>query len=144
VDHRPIGHATGTRVDLTRPGAILGGRHSCHDGPVHSFRDGWNNAVRAGEDKSAQAARAMRHKGVAAAHHLQSMSDEELIAAAEARTSLSHPYHEMEMQRRLKDSIDALALETRRARWWAFWGTVAIGVLTAVIIALTVVLAVHG
>jgi hypothetical protein len=72
------------------------------------------------------------------------MTDEELISAAEARTSLSHPYHEMEMQRRLKDSIDALALETRRARWWAFWGTVAIVLLTAVLIALTVVLAVHG
>jgi hypothetical protein len=60
------------------------------------------------EEKSARAARAARQKTVAAAHALQSMTDEELISAAEARTSLSHPYHEIEMQRRLKDSIDAL------------------------------------
>jgi hypothetical protein len=72
------------------------------------------------------------------------MTDEELISAAEARTSLSHPYHEMEMQRRLKDSIDALTLETCRARWWAFWGAVATGVLTVALVALTVVLAVRG
>jgi len=41
----------------------------------------------------------------------------------------------MEMQRRLKDSIEGLTRETARARWWAFWGS------AAAITALTVVLA---
>jgi hypothetical protein len=44
----------------------------------------------------------------------------------------------MEMQRRLKDSIEGLTRETARARWWAFWGSAAITALTVV---LTVVLA---
>jgi len=92
--------------------------------------------------RTARATREARHKAVAAAHGLQSMSDEELIAPA--RTSLSHPHHEMEMQRRLRDSILALTLETCRSRWWALWGTVAIGLLTAVLIVLTVVLAMKG
>jgi hypothetical protein len=69
---------------------------------------------------------------------LASLSDGELIAAAQARTSLSYPYHEMEMQRRLKDSVDALAAEMRRARWWAFWGTAVIVVLTVALIVLAV------
>jgi len=45
------------------------------------------------------------------------------------------------MQRRLKDSIEALTREISRARWWAFWGSLAIGALTLVLIALTIVLA---
>jgi hypothetical protein len=47
----------------------------------------------------------------------------------------------MEMQRRLKDSIEALAAETSKARWWVFWGVVAIGALTLVLVTLTIVLA---
>ena len=53
---------------------------------------------------------------------LQGLTDDELIAQAPTRSSLSHPHHEMEMQRRLKDSIEKLTKETARARWWAFWG----------------------
>jgi hypothetical protein len=37
---------------------------------------------------------------------LASLSDGELIAAAQARMSLAYPCREMEMQRRLKDSVD--------------------------------------
>jgi hypothetical protein len=107
---------------------------------VSSIRDRWNNAVRVGEEKSARAILDARQKAVYAAQGLQSVTDEELIATAPARTSLSHPDHEMEMQRRLKDSIDALTLETRRARWWALWCAVAIGALTVALIMLTVVL----
>lgn len=54
------------------------------------------------------------------------LSDDELIAQAPARTSLSRPRHEIEMQRRLKDAIIGLTTETTKARWWAFWGAVAI------------------
>lgn len=101
--------------------------------------------VRLSEEKSARAARDWQQKAVTAAHGLQSMTDEELIATAPPRNGLSsRPDHEMEMQRRLKDSIDALTEEAHRTRWWGFWGTVAIGVLTAALTALTVVLAVRA
>jgi hypothetical protein len=75
---------------------------------------------------------------------LAALSDEQLIADAPANNTFSYPWHEMEMQRRLKDSIDALVTESRRTRWWGFWGTVAIAALTVVLIALTVVLAVRS
>ena len=42
------------------------------------------------------------------------LSDEQLIAEVAANKTWSYPWHEMEMQRRLKDSIDALATESRR------------------------------
>lgn len=58
---------------------------------------------------------------------LASLTDEQLIIEAPASAPVSFAWHEMEMQRRLKDSIEALTRETSRARWWAFWGTVAIG-----------------
>ena len=57
---------------------------------------------------------------------------------------MAFPWHEMEMQRRLKDSIERLTAETSLARWWAFWRTVTIGLLTLVLIALTVILAVRS
>jgi hypothetical protein len=117
----------------------------CHNGSVPSIRDKWNNAVRLGEEKSARAARASQQKAVTTVHGLQGMTDEELIAAAPPRNSLSsRSDHEMEMQRRLKDSINALTEEARRTRWWGFWGTVALGVLTTALIALTIVLAVRA
>lgn len=100
--------------------------------------------AREGEEKNARAVRDAQQKAVAVARGLQSLTDEELIASAPALSSLSDSHHDMEMQRRLKDSIDALTWEARRARWWAFWGIVALGVLTAVLIALTVVTAVRG
>ena len=105
------------------------------------IRDWWEAKGRAVEQKNARLATAARQRGISAARGLRDLPDDELIAQAQARTSLSHPYHEMEMQRRLKDSIEALTTETARARWWAFWGSLAIGALTLVLVALTIVLA---
>lgn len=48
------------------------------------------------------------------------MSDEGLIASAEAGTSLSQAYPEMEMQRRLKAAIENLIKDSARARRSAF------------------------
>jgi hypothetical protein len=112
----------------------------CQNGAV-TIRDWWAAKGRAVEGKNARLAAAVREQGIAAARGLRDLSDDELIAQAQARTSFSYPYHEMEMQRRLKDAIVGLTVETTKARWWAFWGVVAIGVLTLVIIALTIVLA---
>jgi len=106
-----------------------------------TIRDWWEAKGRAVEQKNARLATAARERGISAARGLRDLPDDELIAQAQARTSLSHPYHEMEMQRRLKDSIEALTTETARARWWAFWGSLAIGALTLVLVALTIVLA---
>lgn len=105
-----------------------------------SIRGLWDARVRAGEQKSAQESTAARQKGVSAVRGLQDLTDEELIAQSPARSSLSVAHHEMEMQRRLKESIKALTDETARARRWAFWGAVAIGALTLVLVALTIVI----
>lgn len=86
------------------------------------------------EQRNAREAAARRQQVVAGARLLQELSDDELIAQAPARTSLSHPYHEMEMQRRLKDSIVDLTKEAARARWWAFWAAAAIFSLTLVLV----------
>lgn len=109
-----------------------------------NIRDWWDAKGRAVGEKNARLAAAVRDQGIAAARGLRDLSDDELIAQAEARTSLSHPYHEMEMQRRLKDAIVGLTMESTKARWWAFWGVVAIGALTLVLVALTIVLALKG
>ena len=85
-----------------------------------------------------EARRRSRLQGLAA------LSDEDLIAAAPARTSLSHPYHEMEMQRRLKASIGELIAESVRARRSAFWIGAVLVALTLVLVALTIVLAVRS
>ena len=53
---------------------------------------------------------------------LAALTDEELIAQASANNTFAYPWHEMEMQLRLKDSIDALAVESRRSRWWGVLG----------------------
>jgi hypothetical protein len=90
------------------------------------------------EGEARKAVRRAHLKGLAA------LSDDDLIAGTEIQASFVTPYHQMEMQRRLKDSIDALAAESRRARWWGLWGTVGIGILTAALIALTVVLIVRS
>jgi hypothetical protein len=75
------------------------------------------------------------------AQELAALSDEELITTAEARTSLSHPYHEMEMQRRLKVAIQEQTAESVRARRAANRIGVALVVLTVVLVVLTIVLA---
>jgi hypothetical protein len=75
---------------------------------------------------------------------LQDLTDQDLIASAPAQSSLSRPYAQMEMQRRLKDSIEALTAESKKSRIWSAWGTAVIAALTTVIIVLTVVLIKHG
>lgn len=104
----------------------------------------WMSASRASEQRAARAADAAHQKAVANVNHLRALTDDELIAGAQARTSLSHPYHEMEMQRRLKDAILAQTAETTKGRIWGAWGTAVIAVLTIVVIVLTVVLIKHG
>lgn len=120
------------------PGWMGTGR--CQNDAV-TIREWWNRKTRAAEEKNARVAAAAREQDLSAVDGLRSLSDDELIAQAEFRNSLSRPRHEMEMQRRLKDSIEALTVETTKARWWAFWGSAAIVALTLVLVALTIVLA---
>jgi len=82
-----------------------------------TIREWWGAKVRAGEQKSARLAAAARERGVASAHGLRGLPDDELIAQSPARSSLSYAHHEMEMQRRLKDAIVDLTTETTKARW---------------------------
>jgi hypothetical protein len=105
-----------------------------------TIKEWWDAKGRALEARNAREAAAAREHGVSAARSLQALADEELIARAPARSSLSHAYHEMEMQRRLKDSIEAQPVESRKARIWAAWGTAGLAVLTVVLIWLTIVL----
>jgi len=111
---------------------------------VFSIREWWSNAQRAGAQKVAAAADAARQNDAAMVNHLRGLTDDELIAAAEARTSMSHPYHEMEIQRRLKDATLAQIAESRKGRIWGAWGTAVMALLAIVGIALTVVLIKHG
>lgn len=106
-----------------------------------TVREWWDARVRAGEQKVARDAEVGHERRVSRIRGLQELTDDELIATSPARSSLSYAHNEMEMQRRLKDSIDALTKETAKARWWAFGGSVAIGVLTLVLVALTIILA---
>ena len=111
---------------------------------MFSIREWWSNAQRAGAQKVAAAADAARQNDAAMVNHLRGLTDDELIAAAEARTSMSHPYHEMEIQRRLKDATLAQIAESRKGRIWGAWGTAVMALLAIVGIALTVVLIKHG
>ena len=70
---------------------------------------------------------------------LSDLSDEELIATD---PSIPSARYQMEMQRRLKVAIEGLTTETAAARKSANWAAVAIIVLTAVLVALTVVFAI--
>lgn len=78
------------------------------------------------------------------AQKLAALSDEELITTAEARTSLSQPLHEMEMQRRLKVAMQEQTAESARARRAANRIGAALILLTVALVALTVVLAVRS
>jgi hypothetical protein len=107
-----------------------------------TIRDRWAAKVRANEQRTRRETLAMQQRGVSAVRGLRDLTDDELIAQTRGQSSTAPaPHHEMEMQRRLKDSIEELTKETSRARWWAFWGSVAIGALTLVLVALTIVLA---
>jgi hypothetical protein len=115
-------------------------RPRCQNDAV-TIREWWAAKVRAGEQNSARAAASSRSQAIAGARRLQDLADDELIAAAPPQSSLARPHHTMEMQRRLKDSIEALTAESRKARIWAAWGSAVVGALTLVLVALTIVLA---
>ena len=105
----------------------------------------WAAKVRTNEQRTSRETLAAHQRSVSAVRGLQDLTDDELIAQTRGQSSTAPaPHHEMEMQRRLKDSIDELTKETSRARWWAFWGSLAIGVLTVVLVVLTVVLALRA
>jgi hypothetical protein len=109
---------------------------------TRSLRDRWNAAVRDGEEKGRQLARQAHQQQLSKAQRLRGMSDDEVIGSVSSSTSFGyHPRNEMEMQRRLKDSIEALTAESRRARIWAAWGSGILAALTLVLGALTIVLA---
>jgi hypothetical protein len=77
-------------------------------------------------------------------HGLAELSDEDLIAKTPARTPVTFPFHEMEMQRRLKVAIQEQTAESVRARRAANRIGIALVALTIVLVALTVVLAVRS
>jgi hypothetical protein len=127
---------------LARPARMA--QRSVHNGPVFSVREWWSNAGRAADQKAARAAEAAHQRAIAKVNRLRDLTDDELITDAPARTSLSRPDHEMEMQRRLKDAILAQIAESRKGRIWGAWGAVAIAALTVVLIVLTLVLIERG
>jgi hypothetical protein len=104
-------------------------------------RPWWDAKGRAVEERNAREAATARHRAVSGVRGLRDLTDDELIAQAPARTSLSQPHHEMEMQRRLKDAVQDLTAEARLSRRSSGRWSLIIVVLTAVIIALTIVLA---
>lgn len=109
-----------------------------------SLKTWWTDAIRRGEEKNSKAAEAAREAKVRTIVRLEDLTDRELIAAAPAQSSLSFPHHQMEMQRRLKDAIEAQTAESRKSRIWSAWGTAVLAVLTVVLVILTVVLIRHG
>lgn len=110
---------------------------SSHDHPGEVGRK-----VRTNEQRTSRDTLAAHQRGVSAVRGLRDLTDDELIAQTRGQSSTAPaPHHEMEMQRRLKDSIEGLTKETAKARWWAFWGTVAVIALTLVLVALTIALA---
>lgn len=88
-----------------------------------TIREWWSAKGRAVEQKNARLAAVAGQQAVSAAGGLRDLSDGEFTALGEPWASLSHPDHEMEMQRRLKDSIEAPIESTtvRRHRSRAFW-----------------------
>ena len=111
---------------------------------MFSIKEWWANAQRVGEQKAARAADDARRRAAAHVNHLRALTDDELIASAPAKSSLSTPDHEMEMQRRLKDATLAQVAESRKGRIWGAWGTAVLALLTLVVIVLTIVLIKHG
>ena len=97
--------------------------------------------LRAWHDKNEQFRQAVRAMNVDGVHGLSSLSDVELIATD---PSIPGAKHQMEMQRRLKVAIEALTAETVVGRKVATWVAVIIAALTAVLVALTIVLAVRS
>jgi hypothetical protein len=108
---------------------------------VRSLKDALAAAVRRRRESDRAFEAQLRAADQARLQELGALSDEELIAQAPARTSLSKPRHEMEMQRRLKVATENLTAETQKARIWAAWSSAVIAILTVVLVVLTVVLA---
>lgn len=107
-----------------------------------TIRDRWAAKVRANEQRTRQETLAAQQRGVSAVRGLRDLTDDELIAQTRGQNSTAPaPHHEMEMQRRLKDAIHALTIEAKLSRRSADRWSLIIVVLTAVIVALTVVLA---
>jgi hypothetical protein len=109
-----------------------------------SIRERWTRAQRAGEQKASADAGAAHKRYVAQINDLRELPDDELIAKIGPRNTFTAPHAEMEMQRRLKDAIEANTREGaagRRAANRIGWILI---VLTLVLVALTVVLIKHG
>jgi hypothetical protein len=98
----------------------------------------WLGARHAKNEQFRQAVQAMNVDGV---RGLSDLSDVELIATDH---SIPSARNQMEMQRRLKVAVEALTAETILGRKVATWLAVIIAALTAVLVALTVVLAVRS
>lgn len=127
------------------PGArrVGGGRpgQSRHAGPPSAVRRGRQGPITVfgtGRQKIRRERLDKRIRGLA------KLSDEQLIAEVPANNTWSYPWHEMEMQRRLKDAIQAQTKEAARSRVWAAWGSAVIALLTLALVGLTVVLAVRN
>jgi hypothetical protein len=106
--------------------------------PLTSRIQPWLRARHANNERFRQAVQAMNVDGV---RGLSELSDVEFVATD---PSIPGAKHQMEMQRRLKAAIDALTVETVRGRKVSTWLAVIIAALTAVGVALTVVLAVRS
>jgi len=98
----------------------------------------WLRAQNSKNEQWRRAVEAMRLDGV---RRLSDLTDEELIATD---PTIPGARHQMEMQRRLKVAIQDLTAETVSARRSANRGAVILVVLTAALVALTVVLALKG
>jgi DNA-binding HxlR family transcriptional regulator len=136
-----VNASRGSRCPLRAAFQRIGSAGRCHNAPVRSIKDIMRDGARRTEEKHrALEAQAAAHRRTLA-QELAALSDEELITKAAARSSLSHPYHEMEMQRRLKVATQEQTAESVRARRAANRIGVALVALTVVLVALTVVLA---
>ena len=108
------------------------------DVPLTSKVQSWLRTRHAKNEQFRQAVRAMNVDGV---RGLSALSDVELIATD---PTIPGAKRQMEMQRRLKVAIEALTAETVRGRKVATWLAATVAALTAVGVALTVVLAVRS
>ena len=98
----------------------------------------WLRAQKSNNEQWRRGLEAMRLDGV---RGLSDFSDEELIATD---PTIPGARHQMEMQRRLKVAIQDLTAETVSARRSADRAAVILVVLTAALVALTVVLALRS
>lgn len=105
-----------------------------------------------------QEIRARQAQQAAEIRRLAQLSDEDLIAVTPANTSLSRPLPQMEMDRRLKNAVEALTGELvtfressdaaagklERLTRWLIGFTIVLVILTLAVVLLTAVLAAKG